>query len=325
VETLIKIILRFLLAILLLAFLIFFIGKEVKFSEVLNLVGNIPKILLLGLFAVSFLMALLKALRMHLLFLQNKIKISFWQSVKVYMAGQATSPLPGGEAMRGVLTNIETKTPFMKTTGPVITQAFLELLSAAILAIIGALFFKTLRVPALAMLAVMLFLTLLLVNRFWLEKFLKLIKKVPFLKKAAPKLIQIQNSIQTSILHKNSSLPNRTFIATLLIAFLTHILGGIIIYLAARSFGIDLSPLRSIFVYTCGIVITALAGIVPGGLGFTEGGLIGALLLSKVDLPKAFAIVLIFRLTTLVFYIFIGLLFMALFYGNHFFFKSTKK
>ena len=48
--------------------------------------------------------------------------------------------------------------------------------------------------------------------------------------------------------------------------------------------------------------------MLPGGLGSTEGGMIGLLILQNVDYTSAFSVVLLVRIVTLWFSVFIGLI-----------------
>jgi len=58
-------------------------------------------------------------------------------------------------------------------------------------------------------------------------------------------------------------------------------------------------------------VISSLIGAIsmlPGGLGITEGGMIGLLLFQGIDYTEAFSVVLLVRIATLWYSIMLGLL-----------------
>ncbi len=77
---------------------------------------------------------------------------------------------------------------------------------------------------------------------------------------------------------------------------------------------LHLSFFQCFYIYAMSVIIGAVSGIVPGGIGFTEGGLTGLLVIMHISFQKAVPVVLIFRLINLVFYILIGIVFLLLFY-----------
>ena len=67
--------------------------------------------------------------------------------------------------MRGVLINKETGSSILKISGSVITQAYIEFLSAAVIVVIGGIILKSFRIPAMITLAVIVVLTFFLMHK----------------------------------------------------------------------------------------------------------------------------------------------------------------
>ncbi len=108
-------------------------------------------------------------------------------------------------------------------------------------------------------------------------------------------------------------------------SILTHLIGGFLVFIIAHFYGADIDFFRSVFIYVSSIVIQGVASISPGGLGVTEGGMTGILLLSNVDISKALAIVLLFRVVTLLYSVILGLVFLTVFYGKSLLKKEKTK
>lgn len=311
---------RVLIALIILGLLAFSVSKEVSPDKVLNLINSFPRERLILVLLISLLISLIKSVRFWLFLVQNKINLSVWQAIKVYLAGQLTSPLPGGEAMRGVLVGKENGTDLIDVSGPVVSQMFIEFLSAAILAILGSFIYKLLRIPALVVIGLVIVLTLLLTNRKLMLALTQRIKVIPFLRKSMDGLNSIQQSIRKSILdHPQKPYPNKTFLKALTLGIICNLLGGLLLLLITQAYDADLGFFRSTFVYSASVVLTGVGGILPGGLGVTETGMTGILLLSHLGLATAIAIVLMFRIVTLLFNVLIGALVMLIFYSRQLF------
>jgi uncharacterized protein (TIRG00374 family) len=218
--------------------------------------------------------------------------------------------------MRGVLIKAETGTRFIKLSGPIMSQVLLELFSAAFLALIGSLYFEIFRVPVAIMMIILIVIIIVIINRQVLETIegtFKRWKKVEaFLKKLAISQVGVRENLFDQ---------DKTLLKAFLLSLLAHTLGGFLLYLIAQSFEVHLPLIKSIFVYATTILIQGLS-IVPGGIGFTEGGMTGILLLSQIEFAKVIAIVLVFRFVTLIFNMVLGAVFLLAFYSKHLFRKK---
>jgi uncharacterized protein (TIRG00374 family) len=317
---------KLLISTILLVILIFIVSKAVKVEDLQKIIFDFPKEKLLLFFALSLIITLLKAWRFLILLRNSNIKISFFDNLKVFIASQAITPLPGGEAMRGVLVHKESGVHVIKTSGPVLSQAFLEVFSAVMMAVILSIAFEDdFIVPSLIGFLIMSVIFILLIHKQLLGLLLKNFSQIKFLKNGLRKIIEAQSHIRKNIMDEGTNLPDKIWVRALGLSLIINAFGGFLIFLIARSYGADLNIFRSIFIYSSSIVISSLATISPGGIGFTEGGMTGILLISGVELPKALGIVLIFRIVTLIFSILLGLIFFGLFYSKQMIFLKPKK
>lgn len=304
--------------------LVVLVSKEVDWTKVSDLLLDFPKSRLLLILVLSLSVTLLKVFRFFLLLRHSNYSLSYFQSAKIYISGQATSPLPAGEAMRGVLIKQEAKqTDLVDSSGPVVTQMFIELLSAAIVAIVFSFVYRMLRIPALIGLLIIIAIAFVLTNKRLMDFLSNQVERIPWVKKYADSLLEMQAAIRQNIISKHRKRPSQVFLQTLVLGIIGNFLGGVMILLIANAYHIELDIFRSTFVYSASIVIAAVASIIPGGLGVTEGGMTGILLLSSVNLAKALAIVFIFRIMTLVFNTILGGVFITTFYGRVFLKKGA--
>lgn len=314
--------LRILISVVLLALLIFIVSRAVRIEDLKWVIWDFPKDQFILLLLISVTISILKAWRFLLLLRNSEIEISFWRVFKAYVASQSVTPLPGGEAMRGVLIYKETGERAMKTTAPILTQAFLELFAAAVVAFVGSFVFKQLRIVA-SLAVILLFLGgFLILNLRILRWILDRLPSFGIIKRNGERLYRLSGIMGKGLFRRSRFLQDKILIKAFFISIFIDILGGLLIWLIARSYEVDLDFFRSMFIYAIGIVIQGLSVIVPGGIGLTEGGMAGILLLSGVPVAKGVAIVVLFRLITLVFSVFVGIFFFMIFYSRGLLFKQ---
>jgi uncharacterized protein (TIRG00374 family) len=308
---------KLIISVILLGVLIFIVSKAIKVGDLLEIILNFPKEKLVLFFALSFVITLLKAWRFLILLRNSNINISFLETSKVFIASQAITPLPGGEAMRGILVHKESGVEPVKTSGPVLTQAFLEMFSAAIMAVVLSIALKNdFIIPSLVGFFILCLVFIFIVYRRILDFVFTRLPENKFISKLSKKVFQIQKEFRKSAIDEDTKLPDKVLVRALGLSLIINVFGGFLIFLIAQSYSADLNIFRSTLTYSAGIVIQSLASISPGGIGFTEGGMTGILLLSDIELAKALGIVLLFRIVTLIFNVFLGLIFLAIFYGN---------
>ncbi len=296
---------------------LFFVLK-IDIQQLSAKISVFPKFILGVLALLSLAISFLKSWRFFLLLRKNKVAISFMATLKVYFAGQTTTPFPGGEMMRGFLIKKEAGVRMIDSSGAVITQAFLEFFSATILLVIGSFILGIELYAALTALGLICAGIYLITHQSLLRYIDRRLEKIKFLKKIIHSIFHAQQLIKENIFHPGSLFPNRVFTQAFFLALASHFLGGLLFLLIAAEFHPTFTFIQAIYIYCASIVISSLSGFMPGGLGFTDGGVIGILLLFGVDLPTAAAMVVIFRFINLFFYLAVGVVSMTLFYYQYF-------
>jgi hypothetical protein len=99
--------------------------------------------------------------------------------------------------------------------------------------------------------------------------------------------------------------------------------GGLIWYIASLQ-GVHLSVFQSLFAAVVAVLIQSILAIIPGGLGVTEGGLIGVLTAFGIGWNKSVVITLLYRVLTLPLLIIIALFFLLIIYLPNIF-RQLKK
>jgi uncharacterized protein (TIRG00374 family) len=308
--------LKILFSLIILGVLFYIISHAINLEQIPSLISSFPKSLLLLLVGLSFMISVLKAWRFLIVIRNNGVDISFWQNLKAFLASQAITPLPGGETSRTVLLHFETGTPKVKAGGSVITQAYIEVFTATFTILFLGLFYKLFIIPTMVIFIVLIFLALLLTHHKTTQTIFNLLPRWKRFKNSKKHLLKLQQYTRENFYDQKSGLLDKVFVRSFILSGLADLVGGLLIFLIAQYYQVDLSFFKALFVYCASIVISALAIFSPGGLGFTEGGTTGLLLLFGIDLEKAIAIILVFRLTTLIFYIFLGLIILVIFYSK---------
>lgn len=289
------------------------IEKRVPLPTLTKLLLSFPRLELFLLLCISFLISVVKAYRFYLLLSKNGIRINFIKTLRTYVASQALTSLPGGEAGRGIFLSQEVKkVKASHTTGPIVIQAYLEVFTAALVFFVTGLLYTQVLMPAIAILAFVIVLAVIVVNDTVYTFIIKGVTRIPLLRSKRENILRFHDMIVKTINKKGKvSSSNYKVIAS---SIISQLLGGILIFIIARHYHIELSFFKSLAIYSTAIVAQGLGGFIPGGLGITEGGMTGLLLAFGARLPSAIALILIYRITTLVFYIVVGLLWICLFY-----------
>lgn len=309
----------FLVVLLLLGWLVYY---EVDFQKVGQALYTFPKSHLLGIFILSFLILSLKATRFWVLLHKFTIKTHLWQAFRISFAGGITSPLPGGEFFRGVLVKHETKEDFTRISGAIISQSYFETTVAVLLMIVGLITINDDFLPfALGALGFVVVFALVLAfkqSTRWIQHLLPTHKRITGFMDF---LQDLQQHSFDAFINREKRRPRKVFFELMIITLISHILGGMLLWLIFNGLAIEIDLMASIFIYSTSIAIAGVGAIVPGGIGITEGGLLGLMALFSVQPALAVAVILLFRISTLLFSIILGAIFFAIFYGKHYLLK----
>jgi len=85
------------------------------------------------------------------------------------------------------------------------------------------------------------------------------------------------------------------------------LLESLAVFLVFLGFEIDLSLPSVILIFTVSSIIGGLS-MLPGGIGLTEGGMVGLLLLEGIDYTSAVSVVIMVRIVTLWYSVILGLI-----------------
>lgn len=304
--------LKVLISISVLVVLSFIVSNTVNFNELFSTLQQFPVGILALCLVLATLLSVLKTWRLMVLLSSHNIELAFFPAFRMFLASQAITPLPGGEASRAVLISNETGKPVKEAAVPVLIQALLELFSAVVLAILGSLLYRTLLGPGIAALCILVGIVVILTHSGLLSALLHSGARFNLIKKHTQNLLNMQKTLQQAIFKRDSFVPTTALVYAFCIALFTNFVGGVLLMLIALGYGENISLFQATFVYSAGTAIQGLATISPGGLGFTEGGMIG--LLSFFNVSQALAIVVIFRFATFLYYIVLGLVVLAICY-----------
>jgi len=251
-----------------------------------------------------FLGIVARAHRWHLMLKFLDIKINKKSSYLLFFSGLAFGLTPGrlGEVIKSHYLKRLVHTPISVSAPTIIVERFLDVFAILTIALFAFLLTGTSHVVipiGFFLIAVFLF---LVYQRKILLKILKILESFPMIGKIFTKIIPSMD-----IIFKLMT-PKIIFKILPLTIFL-WIVEGLVVFFSLKSFGIDLSIIKSEFIF----VISALIGsatLLPGGIGGTEGGLLGLFLLENISYNDAIGPILIIRVIvlwmTIIFGIFIN-------------------
>ncbi len=263
-------------------------------------------------------MSLLQAWRFYLMAQKVHLNVTFWQATKAFLAGQATTVLPAGEVMRGMLLRWESKGDPITVSAPVISHGFVEVVSAAMVMAVGSISYQLFyREAILVFILLGIFWMFLVSDRWtkWLSTFLGRWQKTKFL---GSMLVQVQDETRQTLLTPEKRIYGFTW-KVLGLAALVHVIGGLLVFILARAVGAPLPILFCLLVYAATVVIQGVLAIIPGGLGVTEGGMVGLLRVWGMAWTPTLLLILLFRIATLLFPVLLGVLCCMIFYAKYLF------
>jgi len=222
-------------------------------------------------------------------------------NLRIYLSGFALTTTPGkaGEALRSVLLQ-PYGVPYPHSLAALLAERVGDLCAVLILAALGLAAYPQGR-PALAIMAALLLLGLLLIQRrAWLERLDDWLRRRYTGRPGALLAGLIETMLHSGRLF---SLPLLVFsIALGVVAWGAE---GLAFYYLAHWLGTDLSLATALFIYAFSMLIGA-ASMLPGGLGGAELTMVALLVLNGMPSGTAVAATVLIRLTTLWFAVLLG-------------------
>jgi len=244
-----------------------------------------------------------RSLIQKILLKQIDVEISITNSFFLYLAGLSMLITPGGSGLliKSHFLKKKFDTPISKTAPIIITERLFDLFGIIIFLIFTLTFFHSQEFLVLVTVSLTLFLMAMLI--FKIEKFSKIFfffaKKLKLEKQGISNQLEFNISFQRIFTKKLLVLLGASFTSMIFI-------DAFVIYLGFLTFNIDFGYVESSQIYYISILLGILS-LLPGGVGVTEGGMIGLITQKEIDMGTATAIVIFIRLFTLWIFTFVGL------------------
>ena len=237
----------------------------------------------------------------HLLIKKNVINIPFRKNIVIWLSGSALSLTPGqiGELNKSQLIKTLYDIPRTKTAPVVLVEKFYSLTGAIIAGIIGIIILGMDFNLVLFSIAILSIIFLLIYYRPVLQYGLKRITKFKFFSKYSDNITDSYEILRNSTGSGISSI-------CIALAICYWIIISLSVYVTLLAFGIEgVSFLKTISIYTSSVIIGVIT-FIPGGLGITEGSLVGLFTLEGINVSIALILSVVIRLTTLWYSVSIG-------------------
>ena len=239
--------------------------------------------------------------RWQILLKKNDINIPIKKSFLLFLGGMSMSITPGhvGELIKSQLMKTIYNIPRTKTAPIIFVEKFYDLTGAIIASIIGIIILGMDTNLILISVSILIVIIFLIYYRPIFEFILKRVTKTKFFSKYSENLSDSYEIVRNSTTPQISS-----------ISFGLSVLYWIIISVAVHfillSFGIEsISILKTISIYSSSVIIGAIS-FIPGGLGITEGSLIGLFSLEGIDISLALILSVMIRILTMWYSVSIG-------------------
>tara|TARA_Y100000590_G_scaffold4515_1_gene6061 strand:- start:14036 stop:14971 length:936 start_codon:yes stop_codon:yes gene_type:complete len=254
--------------------------------------------LILALVSISWIPLLV---RWQFLLKKNKINIPTKNSFLIFLGGISMAITPGhvGELIKSQLIKNNYNIPRTKTAPIIFIEKFYDLTGAIIASIIGIIILEmdtNLIIFSILVLSVIIF---LIFYKPIFEFLLKRISKTKLFSKYSDNIVESYEIIRNSTTTKTASI-------SFGLSILYWIIISIAVYFILLSFGIEsVSLLRTISIYSSSVIIGALS-FIPGGIGVTEGSLIGLFSLEGIEISMAIFLSVMIRIFTMWYSVCIG-------------------
>ncbi|MFQ5970359.1 MAG: YbhN family protein [Nitrososphaerales archaeon] len=230
-----------------------------------------------------------------------KIEIPMKKSFLIFFAGMALGITPGkfGEVIKSHFLKRDFSQSVSKTAPIVFIERFYDLVGIAIISIFGLWLVDIGRIPLFIALILMVAALVISQQRRLLIPLLKKFENISILKRLgnlSESYGTIQVLLSPTVYAKGAGY-----------SVAAWIIESIAVYFVFRGFEIDLSFPVILLIFTTSSIIGA-ASMLPGGIGITEGGMVGLLSLQGLDYTTAFTTVLMVRIVTLWYSVIIGLI-----------------
>ena len=293
-----------LIILLILIYVAFIVSSDItKINE--SIMKMKPSNLLI---AVFFLISgtLINAIRWHFFINEFTKKISFKQNIQYYLAGFAFVISPGGigEIVRSPYIKRDYGVSISKTTSIIFVQRIYDLIGLTIVLSIGLIFIDYSKTILLVPISILFLIILILKNENRLLKLMNLVSKRKLFRNLDLNVEEIYDSIA-------KLLKAKFFILGCGISTISFIFYSTAIYFLITGLDAYLSFQEIMVISTVTQLIAAIS-FIPGGIGVSEGGLIGLFTLYGIDYETAITTTILIRLISTGVFTAVGLYFLKI-------------
>jgi len=277
----------------------------VIFSDITLLVNkfqNFNFLVLIPAFSLVLLSYFVRGFRWDFFLKTLDIDISLKKSLLLFFAGLGLSITPGkfGEVIKSHFLKKDYDHSYSKTAPIVFVERYYDLVGILIISLIGIWFTDIDRTIIFVALGIIIFALVISQQKKLVIKILGKFESISFLNKLA------RNSLETfETVHV--LLKPKLYGKSLGYSVTAWLIESLAVFIIFLGFEIDISLPSVILIFTVSSIIGGLS-MLPGGIGLTEGGMIGLLLLEGIDYTSAISVVIMVRIVTLWFSVIIGLI-----------------
>ena len=248
--------------------------------------------------------------RWQILLKNSNIIIPLRSSFTIYISGFSLQFIPGeaGEFLKAQLLKNKFGISRSKTSPIIITEMLYNAIGLVALSVISIWFFEF-TIYIFVIFSILLILVFYLINNK--KYFLKVINKflkIRFFKKYAEPMSESLEIIQNLT-------KGKVLLYSVMLSTFFWFVECIAIHLLLLSFGIDTIELFTLAPMYSSSIILGVVSFLPFGLGVFEGSLAGFLSLRGIDISISFTVVIIARIITRWYSVFVGLITLKITHG----------
>ncbi len=263
---------------------------------------NFNFVYLLPAFLLVLLSYLIRALRWDTFLKTLDINIPMKESISLFFAGLGFGITPGklGEVIKSHLLKKDYNQSYSKTAPIVLVERYYDLVGLLLISVLGIWFLEIDQMIIITSFGIIIAALIVSQRKSLVFKIFGKLEKVSFLRKIVKKLFETFDTI-------HFLLKPKLYAKSIGYSVTAWLIESFAVYLIFLGFNIDLNLPTIILIFAVSSIIGGLS-MLPGGIGLTEGGMVGLLLLEGIDYTSAISVVLLVRIVTLWFSVAIGLI-----------------
>ncbi len=257
----------------------------------------------LGLFSAGY---FIRSFRWIAMLRFMNIEIPIHRNILIYYTGYAFSLTPGkfGEAVRSKYLKDDFKIPVMKTVPTVFSERYYDVIGVVSVALFSYGISRTQSV-SIFLSILLLILVYVGVKKKFIHKIFIALEKFKRLSKLGKKMVEISENVEMLLRPK-------IFLKCSILTITSWVVEALGAYFVFLSFGVQISVASAVFDYVVSSLIGA-GSFLPGGIGGTEGSLLGLLILQGHTYDDVLSSVLLIRVLALWYVIAIGIFFTSIY------------